>query len=528
VAVNSLRGIALPALLALLALGCATAQAAPDAYDAFAVQFKRDLANNKADVRLAAFARAQELKDARAIDLVLEGIRKEVGRADVTAKQQEKHQEQADKILGEIEKANAAPQPKGREVEAYNAKMLKLTRERDTVTELLRELGVEAAQGRAVIGAGTTALGKLLQGLPADVLGPTLTRIESAWLGPKATVGDRIRWIETLTRVTSAPASSRLSAAARDEALDPRVRAAALEARVTRRDEGALEDALLLLGGTDFVMRAAATEALRSLHAKGAIEPLIALLAKEDLGELRTRVHLTLRSLTAQPHGPYEQPWREWWQTARATFVMPERPAESSLFRPPEKGLTFYGITTFSDRILFVLDVSGSMLDPAHVGATGKRADERKIDVLRKELAGTIEMLDEKKRFNLLLFNHRVIRYQAGALTGDRANRDAAKRWALGIEPSSGTNIHDSLEVAFRLAGTDGKGYQTVFDTIYYMTDGTPTAGKLQKPDEILAAVAEWNRVAHVTVHCIAVGDSADEKFLQALAAANYGQYVKR
>ncbi len=65
-------------------------------------------------------------------------------------------------------------------------------------------------------------------------------------------------------------------------------------------------------------------------------------------------------------------------------------------------------------------------------------------------------------------------------------------------------------------------------DTIFFMTDGTPTAGKLLDPDRILETVAEWNRTAQLTIHTVAVGDECDAKFLEKLARENGGQFVKR
>jgi hypothetical protein len=523
------------AFLLVLFLGsvpAARTAAAADPFDGLAKTFRDELATDKAETRLHAFQMVSASKDVRAVDLLIEGVAKEVARRDVYQRTQEKWAQELEKVLGDIEKSNAAKPPESpREIEAYNKRMKKLADTRDALNERLRDVAVDLVQEASILSAGSAAVATVVGTLAGSDLSSALARVEEAWMkGPKALPDDRLRWVDVLTRLKGPGPGERLSLLVRDEAADPRVRAAAVEARVTRSDAGALEDALAALPSTSFPVQAAAVEALKRLHRKEAIDPLIALLAREDLGEVRTRVHRALRSLTGEKHGPYAQPWKDWWQGARATFVPPEKAADAEDLVRPEKGLTFYGITTFSDKILFVLDVSGSMLDPAHPEAAGARANERRIDVLRKEFAGAVDMLDEKKKFNVLLFNHRVIRYQAGALVGDRAARDAAKRWALAVEPSSGTNIHDSLETAFRLANTaaDGKNYQAVFDTIYFMTDGTPTAGKLQKSADILEAVATWNRTAKVTVHCIAVGDGADVKFLSALATANHGQFVKR
>jgi hypothetical protein len=64
-------------------------------------------------------------------------------------------------------------------------------------------------------------------------------------------------------------------------------------------------------------------------------------------------------------------------------------------------------------------------------------------------------------------------------------------------------------------------------DTILFMTDGRPTAGKIQKPDQILEQVRAWNRTAKLKIHCVGVGEH-DEAFLQALAEIGGGEYVKR
>jgi hypothetical protein len=525
----------LVASLLALSLGAVPAPrsaAAGDAFDGLAKTFRDELATDKVETRLHAFQMVSASKDPRAVDLVIEGVAKEVARRDTLGKLQEKWAQELEKVLSDIEKGNSASPPSNpREIDTYNKKMTKLSNQRDALNERLRDVAVDLVQETSILSAGSAALATVVATFAGSDLASAIGKVDEAWMkGSKALPDDRLRWVDVMTRLKGVEPGERLSAVVRDETADPRVRAAAVEAKVTRGDAAALDDALAVLASTSFPVQAAAIESLKRLHRKEAIDPLIVLLARDDLGEVRTRAHRALRSLTGEKHGPYAQPWKDWWQGAQATFVMPEKAAEAADLVRPEKGLTFYGITTFSDRILFVLDVSGSMLDPAHPEAAGARANERRIDVLRREFAGAVDMLDEKKKFNVLLFNHRVIRYQAGALPGDRASRDAAKRWAVAVEPSSGTNIHDSLETAFKLVNTaaDGKNYLAMFDTIYFMTDGTPTAGKLQKADEILAAVAGWNRTAKVSLHCIAVGDGADVKFLSALATANYGQFVKR
>ena len=66
-------------------------------------------------------------------------------------------------------------------------------------------------------------------------------------------------------------------------------------------------------------------------------------------------------SLTGKRHGPFKDPWRTWWEESGPGFAMPDTPQPANQEREDGPGVTFYGIHTFSDRILFILDVSGSM-----------------------------------------------------------------------------------------------------------------------------------------------------------------------
>ena len=65
------------------------------------------------------------------------------------------------------------------------------------------------------------------------------------------------------------------------------------------------------------------------------------------------------------------------------------KPVDPKKAQADQGGVTFYGIHTFSDRILFVLDVSGSMDQASPPGPDGKPGDPR-ITIARKELAGAV------------------------------------------------------------------------------------------------------------------------------------------
>ena len=60
-------------------------------------------------------------------------------------------------------------------------------------------------------------------------------------------------------------------------------------------------------------------------------------------------------------------------------------------------------------------------------------------------------------------------------------------------------------------------------DTIYLLTDGLPTRGRLTAPEAILKEIKLLNRTRGVTIHTIAFG--AESNLLRQLAEQNGGQY---
>jgi predicted protein tyrosine phosphatase len=78
----------------------------------------------------------------------------------------------------------------------------------------------------------------------------------------------------------------------------------------------------------------------------------------------------------------------------------------------------------------------------------------------------------------------------------------------------SNTNIFDAIELAYK---------DPEVDTIYLLTDGEPTTGRLVAPEDILDEVLRWNRQRQIVIHCIGIGTDAD--LLKRLAQESGGTY---
>ena len=64
-------------------------------------------------------------------------------------------------------------------------------------------------------------------------------------------------------------------------------------------------------------------------------------------------------------------------------------------------------------------------------------------------------------------------------------------------------------------------------DTLFFLTDGSPTDGEITKADELLSWFNERNRFARLRVHVIAMGNTGvDLEFLSKLAKTNDGFFV--
>jgi hypothetical protein len=96
---------------------------------------------------------------------------------------------------------------------------------------------------------------------------------------------------------------------------------------------------------------------------------------------------------------------------------------------------------------------------------------------------------------------------------------------------ASSTNIYDAMDAAFKVAGMGArdKEYEPAADTIFLLSDGSPTKpdGSFDDWEKIIRAVDEWNRLKRIKIHTIGVGGH-NVAFMSELARRNGGKYVAR
>jgi HEAT repeats/von Willebrand factor type A domain len=327
---------------------------------------------------------------------------------------------------------------------------------------------------------------------------------------------------------------------------DPRVRANVAEGFGPRKDPEVLPTlGKVLLKDPAWQVRATIVKAMEAIGSPRAIRHLIEALGKES-GRLIEDIHRVLKKLSGQNYAPEYPLWREWYEKNKAKIegtkdvAGPKKKAGWS----KKEGAGFYGVKTFSKRMVFIIDTSGSMADPlGREGAvTGGDDDSTfsgpKIELAKRELKRTIRMFKPDAFFNIISFNYKVTRWQPKMVAATQKNKNAAYVWTRKLKPEASTYLYGALKMAFEMAGmgaTDAH-YRPDVDTILLLSDGAPTdntmEAKRMDPEIILKAVRAWNNLSKITIHVIAIDEAAHGekgiRFLKDLARENNGTYITK
>jgi hypothetical protein len=296
-------------------------------------------------------------------------------------------------------------------------------------------------------------------------------------------------------------------------AKDPAARQAAALELARLGSEEALGVLGQLLADPDPRVR---SEAIRAVAARRKPSSVAALIDRldEEQGKLGLEVQWALRMLTGLDHGARAPRWRAWWSAEGQTFEIPtlEAAQEAERARKTRRDenstkASFYGLQVLSNRMSFVIDISGSMNEKAYAGKT-------RIAIAKEELSKVVESLQSDDQFNLISFNNAVGDWQKALVPGDPKNRASALSFVAGLNARDGTAIFDALARAFE---------DKSVDTIYFLSDGDPSTGLVVDPAMIRSEVARWNSARHVTIHCVAVGQ--DRALLRGLAEDSGGTY---
>lgn len=308
---------------------------------------------------------------------------------------------------------------------------------------------------------------------------------------------------------------------------DATMRLAAVQALTELRASDSVSLLEEFMADPDSRVRSQAVELLASTRSRESIPIFIERLDQEH-GPVGLRIARVLRLITGKDFGFKSGRWRAWWKAEGASFVLPSR-AEALQFefaRRKAKDVkgrtqsTFYGLPVLSQNVCFILDTSGSMSTrvPGKVKTSTTAEEDAKgpmrITIAKKELSNVLGSLSLETFANLVFFSKDAFAWRDELFLLEEEVRKDAIDFVERIEAKGGTNVYGGLALAF----ADPR-----IDTIYILTDGSPSAGLITDPEQLLEEVEGWNQTRRIQINCISVGRESD--FLRQLAAQNGGDY---
>jgi hypothetical protein len=313
---------------------------------------------------------------------------------------------------------------------------------------------------------------------------------------------------------------------------DPVVRTSATRSLGMIADDSSIPALKELINDGDWHVRLAAAKALGCIRKAECIEALIGRLEVEK-GRLVEDIVRSLIALTGEKLPVNPGAWKSWWASRKGR--------EEGEWENAQNVSTpmFYGMRFYSQRIAFVIDITGSMLD-GHSDDDVRRILEAEkglkrppykgfsmLDLARYQLVNTVNEMPSETVFNVVCYNSGNILVWADGLVqaGDR-NRKSASMWVQGLQGGDDTNLYDGLRRAYDLfkGGDFHRNFEAGPDTVMLFTDGRVNCGMLALTSEILEVMRCVYRLTGVRVNTIGIGDF-DAELLRPLAEESGGEF---
>jgi hypothetical protein len=265
-------------------------------------------------------------------------------------------------------------------------------------------------------------------------------------------------------------------------------------------------------------MEARSVTALRDLSLLLALLAVCALADGDPDLDLPVAHPLDPRPAIAPPAGPAIAPMASAIAPAIAPAPVPPAPPPADDPKD-EPAPVFYGeeLESPSASVVFVLDVSGSMAQPAFSQESGYNGP-RKIDTARRELVKAISMLPDSWRFDVVAYDDVSCLWRPALALADEEHKRDASAWVQSREPYGATGTGPAVALALSL---DRSNMYVVL-----LTDGAPNV-----PD----ARPEWHRQvirdsnaqrARIDVFGIEANTPAMRSFCLGVATDSGGSYV--
>ncbi len=231
--------------------------------------------------------------------------------------------------------------------------------------------------------------------------------------------------------------------------------------------------------------------------------------------------HEIARALAARAERDYgfDVPrWREWWSAVQRGELAPPRTEGGG-----EAGTrpSFFTLRPWTDRVVFVLDRSGSMYEPfGPASADGGR--RTRWDEAVAQLCEFVRQLGPSARFNVVVFHDYAEAWKEELVPADAAGLRSVRLW-LDQKPHGGTLLRAGVERALGVRGDAGPDLARLeADTVIVLCDGATHEG----PEWVRSFLSRVNASARVAFDGVQIGSEGDGT-LERLAQGSGGEFVK-
>ncbi|MHC4940664.1 MAG: HEAT repeat domain-containing protein [Planctomycetota bacterium] len=316
--------------------------------------------------------------------------------------------------------------------------------------------------------------------------------------------------IKSIGRIGGPDAKPVLMRAAKDK--DWRVRLGVAESLLDRfRDRETLEAMRTLMKEDSQIIREECAKSIRDNKVDALFPELIVTMREGNL-RCKKASYDAMKAISGQDFSLAPDLWAKWWAEKKKGNLT----EEGKLAKGERVSVsTYYNFKIFSDRVLFVIDTSGSM--------KWLESPPQRIDVAREQLFKAIKSLNEKTLFNVMTFASDIHTWKRGEVLATKENIAESLKWLeTRLLPRGGTNTHGAL---MRALSDNPK-----IDTVYFLSDGLPSSGEMEIQEEIIVALRDANRFRKVVFNTIALvfGKSKIEKAWKYEDPEEMGAFMRR
>ncbi|HLX65300.1 MAG TPA: VWA domain-containing protein [Planctomycetota bacterium] len=208
--------------------------------------------------------------------------------------------------------------------------------------------------------------------------------------------------------------------------------------------------------------------ALAMLSEKKGIPALIKYMLGIPPGKGGRYIHeatVALRTLTGQNFTANPADWKKWWDANQKDFAIDGSKSVEPDYNyelREKQDLEYYEVPVVENRLVIILDVSGSM----KMGGKPSRLDSAKT-----EMKSFVKSLPEKTLFNIVSFSGAVNRWHKDVplLAANEVNKKDALKYIDSLKEGGGTQTALAMEEVLQdIALKNG------CETVYLVTDGNP------------------------------------------------------